>query len=431
MSKSKSFRQYDSSAKIKQIIENISIREQKILLKGLVGSSLSFVVKALFSNAETPFLLILNDKEEAAYYLNDLEQLINDEDVLFYPGSFRNPYQIEDTDNANILLRAEVLNRINSRKKPSIIVTFPEAIFEKVVTKKELDKNTLKVAVADKISIDFINEVLFEYEFKRVDFISEPGEFSVRGGIIDVFSFSNDNPYRIEFFGNEVETIRSFDVETQLSIERQKKITIIPNVENKFFQEERESFLDYINPKSILFIQNTESLFSKLDMMFAKAGIAFENLSKDIKHAAPEQLFLNQSAFIKKALDCTLVEIGNKAVFKTQKTFEFHIVPQPSFNKQFDLLLNNLNDNHINGIKTDNRISNLRDVTHSQNAYNVGKQKNNTTGVKGVSRNGSGFKAEISAEKKSHYLGTFSSLDQAAQAYANAAKILHGKHRSI
>ncbi len=351
MSKSKSFRQYDSSAKIKQIIENISIREQKILLKGLVGSSLSFVVKALFSNAETPFLLILNDKEEAAYYLNDLEQLINDEDVLFYPGSFRNPYQIEDTDNANILLRAEVLNRINSRKKPSIIVTYPEAIFEKVVTKKELDKNTLKVAVADKISIDFINEVLFEYEFKRVDFISEPGEFSVRGGIIDVFSFSNDNPYRIEFFGNEVETIRSFDVETQLSIERQKKITIIPNVENKFFQEERESFLDYINPKSILFIQNTESLFSKLDMMFAKAGIAFENLSKDIKHAAPEQLFLNQSAFIKKALDFTLVEIGNKAVFKTQKTFEFHIVPQPSFNKQFDLLLNNLNDNHFNGIK--------------------------------------------------------------------------------
>lgn len=351
MSKSKSFRQYDSSAKIKQIIENISIREQKILLKGLVGSSLSFVVKALFSNAETPFLLILNDKEEAAYYLNDLEQLINDEDVLFYPGSFRNPYQIEDTDNANILLRAEVLNRINSRKKSSIIVTYPEAIFEKVVTKKELDKNTLKVAVADKISIDFINEVLFEYEFKRVDFISEPGEFSVRGGIIDVFSFSNDNPYRIEFFGNEVETIRSFDVETQLSIERQKKITIIPNVENKFFQEERESFLDYINPKSILFIQNTESLFSKLDMMFAKAGIAFENLSKDIKHAAPEQLFLNQSAFIKKALDFTLVEIGNKAVFKTQKTFEFHIVPQPSFNKQFDLLLNNLNDNHFNGIK--------------------------------------------------------------------------------
>ena len=342
---------YDKSPKINQIAENLEIREQKIHLKGLIGSSLSFVVKSLFTKSENPYLLILNDKEEAAYYLNDLEQLINDEDVLFYPGSYRNPYQIDDVDNANILLRAEVLNRINSRKKPAIIVTYPEAIFEKVVTKKELDKNTLKVAVGDQISIDFINEVLFEYEFKRVDFITEPGEFSVRGGIIDVFSFSNDNPYRIEFFGNEVDSIRSFDVETQLSIEKQKKISIIPNVENKFFQEDRESFLEYINPKTVLFISNTEGLFSKLDKLFEKAGVAFEKLSKDIKHSEPELLFLNQASFIKKALDFTVVELASKAIFRTQKSFGFHIQPQPSFNKQFDLLLNNLNDNHSNGIK--------------------------------------------------------------------------------
>lgn len=342
---------YDKSPKINQIAEQLEIREQKIHLKGLIGSSMSFVVKSLFTKSENPYLLILNDKEEAAYYLNDLEQLINDEDVLFYPGSYRNPYQIDDVDNANILLRAEVLNRINSRKKPAIIVTYPEAIFEKVVTKRELDKNTLKVAVGDQISIDFINEVLFEYEFKRVDFITEPGEFSVRGGIIDVFSFSNDNPYRIEFFGNEVDSIRSFDVETQLSIEKQKKISIIPNVENKFFQEDRESFLEYINPKTVLFISNTEGLFSKLDKLFEKAGVAFEKLSKDIKHSEPELLFLNQASFIKKALDFTVVELASKAIFRTQKTFEFHIQPQPSFNKQFDLLLNNLNDNHSNGIK--------------------------------------------------------------------------------
>ena len=209
-------------------------------LSGLLGSALSFVIRSVFKKTELPFLIVLNNKEEAAYYLNDLEQMIGEQDVLFYPGSFRRPYQIEETDNANVLLRAEVLNRINSRKKPAIIVTYPEALFEKVVTRKELDKNTLKVAVGDKISIDFINEVLFEYEFKRVDFITEPGEFSVRGGIVDVFSFSNDNPYRIEFFGDEVESIRTFDVATQLSIETQKKITIIPNVENKFFQENRK-----------------------------------------------------------------------------------------------------------------------------------------------------------------------------------------------
>jgi len=351
LSKSVVVSRYDKATKVSQIAESIRQSENKIHLKGLVGSSLSFVVNSLFHKSELPFLLIFEDKEAAAYYLNDLEQLIGEKDVLFYPGSFRRPYQIEEVDNANVLLRAEVLNRINSRKKPAIIVTYPDALFEKVVTKKELDKNTLKVTVGDKISIDFINEVLFEYEFKRVDFITEPGEFSVRGGIIDVFSFSNDNPYRIEFFGNEVDSIRSFDVETQLSIEKKNKITIIPNVENKFFQEDRESFLDYISIKTAIFIQNTEGLLSKLDTLFAKAEEAFKNLNGTIKHLEPEQLFLNQKAFIKKALDFTILELGSKAIFRTNKTFEFHIQPQPSFNKQFDLLLNNLNDNHFNGIK--------------------------------------------------------------------------------
>ena len=360
---------YEKSAKINQIAQALNDAETKIHIKGLVGSSLSFVTQALFSKTEQPLLLILDDKEASAYYLNDLEQLINDQDVLFYPGSYRNPYQIEDTDNANILLRAEVLNRINSRKKPALIVTYPEALFEKVVTKKELDKNTLKVSVGDQISIDFINEVLFEYEFKRVDFITEPGEFSVRGGIIDVFSFSNDYPYRIEFFGNEVESIRSFDVETQLSVEKQKKINIIPNVENKFFAENRESFLDYINPKTTIFIHNTEGLFSKLDKFFEKAGVAFEKLSKEIKHAQPEDLYLNQASFIKKALDFTMVELGNKAIFRTQKTFEFHIQPQPSFNKQFDLLYNNLNENHSNSIKNYLLSSNLQQANRFQDIF--------------------------------------------------------------
>ncbi|WP_309642746.1 transcription-repair coupling factor [Flavobacterium sp.] len=351
MSKNNLIQLYDSSAKVKQIGDSLKQHGQKIHLNGLIGSSFSFIVQSLFKNAEHPFLIILNDKEEAAYYLNDLERMIGEEDVLFYPGSYRRPYQIEDTDNANVLLRAEVLNRINSRKKPAVIVTYPEALFEKVVTKKELDKNTLKVSVGDQISIEFINEVLFEYEFKRVDFITEPGEFSVRGGIIDVFSFSNDNPYRIEFFGNEVDSIRSFDVETQLSIEKQKKIAIIPNVENKFFQENRESFLEYMHQNTIVFIQNTELLTSKLEKLFDKAEDIFKNLNATIQHVAPEKIFLHQKEFLKKALDFTVVELSSKPTFKIAKAFDFHIQPQPSFNKQFDLLLNNLNDNHFNGYK--------------------------------------------------------------------------------
>ena len=388
MSKSKIQNTYENAAKINQIIAFLKQAETKIQLNGLIGSSLSFVIQSLFKKTEKPFLLLLNDKEEAAYYLNDLEQMIGDQDVLFYPGSYRRPYQIEETDNANVLLRAEVLNRINSRKKPALIVSYPEALFEKVVTKKELDKNTLKVAVGDQISIEFINEVLFEYEFKRVDFITEPGEFSVRGGIIDVFSFSNDNPYRIEFFGNEVDSIRSFDVETQLSIEKQKKITIIPNVENKFFQENRESFLEYINSETVVFIQNTDMLLSTLDKLYTKANDIFGKLNSPINHVEPEKIFLNQSEFLKKGLDFSIVELNSKAVFKISKSFDFHIQPQPSFNKQFDLLLNNLNDNHFNGYKNylfcsnESQAKRFHDIFESideANAESIRKQYHTVT----------------------------------------------------
>jgi transcription-repair coupling factor (superfamily II helicase) len=380
LSKSIALSLFQKSAKTEILADALQQGDTKINAKGLIGSSLSFVIQALFEKTELPFLLLFNDKEEAAYYLNDLEQLINDQDVLFYPGSYRRPYQIEETDNANVLLRAEVLNRINSRKKPAIIVSYAEALFEKVVTRKELDKNTLKVSVSDQISIDFINEVLFEYNFKRVDFVTEPGEFSVRGGIVDVFSFSNDNPYRVEFFGNEVDSIRSFDVETQLSIEKLKKISIIPNVENKFLDENRESFLDYINEKTVLFIQNTEVLGNQLDKLFEKANEAFEKLSKDIKHAAPEELFVNQKQFLKRALNFSVVELGNSTIFSIDKTLEFHIQPQPSFNKQFDLLLNNLSENHFNGIKNylfcsnENQASRFHDIFEDLDTENSNNQ---------------------------------------------------------
>ena len=268
---------------IAQSLDSVRDDSKKISAKGLTGSSVSFTISSLFKSAERPFLVLLNDKEEAAYYLNDLEQLIGEKEVLFYPGSYRRPYQIEETDNANVLLRAEVLNRINSRKKPAVIVTYPDALFEKVVTRKELDKNTLKIKLEDTLSLDFLNEVLFEYQFNRVDFVTEPGGFSVRGGIVDVFSFSHDEPYRIEFFGDEVDSIRTFDVETQLSTEKVKKITIIPNVENKFLQESRESFLKYISPKTVIFSKNLDLVYGRLDSFFEKAEESFAKLQGELK----------------------------------------------------------------------------------------------------------------------------------------------------
>jgi transcription-repair coupling factor (superfamily II helicase) len=360
LSKQHIIKTFEQIVQKKQLVQQLSKQSHHFQLTNLVGSSLSFIIYESFKKAEKPFLLIFNDKEEAAYYLNDLEQLLNEKDVLFYPGSYRRPYQIEETDNANVLLRSEVLNRINSRKKPAIIVTYPEALFEQVVTKAELNRNTLKISLNDNLSLDFVNEVLFEYNFNRVDFVTEPGEFSVRGGIIDVFSFSHDEPYRIEFFGDEVDSIRTFDVETQLSTEKLTKISIMPNVENKTLDEKRESFLTYISSKTIVFSKNVELLTNKLDQLFLKAEEAFTKLSSAINHGKPNELFCNGD-FIKRQLkEFTFVEIVNAQLSESNEKIlsqiqhdvvSFKTKPQPSFNKQFELLMEDFHKNTENGFK--------------------------------------------------------------------------------
>ncbi|WP_019037397.1 transcription-repair coupling factor [Psychroflexus tropicus] len=350
----------------------VSSERTQIHLKGLIGSATSFVQADAFHASESPFLLIFDDKEEAAYHLNDLEQLVDEKNVLFYPGSYRRPYQIEETDNANVLLRSEVLNRINSRKKPSIIVTYPEALFEKVVTKKELDRSILKIKLNDELSLDFVNEVLFEYKFKRVDFVTEPGEFSVRGGIIDVFSFSNDEPYRIEFFGDEVDSIRAFDVETQLSTTQKKRIDIMPNVEKKQLDEVRQSFLDYIRDSTTVFIKNVDVLTQTLDTLFSKAEKAFSELSEDIKHSKPDELFCKGSLLKKQLLDFTVVEFGTQALLSPKETILYPTTPQPSFNKKFDLLIEDLNSKHEKGYEniilctSDQQARRFKDIFEDQ-----------------------------------------------------------------
>lgn len=338
--------QFSKAAQTQSLKEIVAQSQGSTTISGLNGSSLSIVLKTAFQDADKPFLLICNDKEEAAFYLNDLEKMIGEDKVLFYPGSYRRPYQIEETDNANVLLRAEVLNRINSRKKPAMIVTYPDALFEKVVTRKELEKNTLKITVGDQISIEFANEVLFEYKFKRVDFVTEPGEFSLRGGILDVFSFSNDEPYRIEFFGNEIDSIRVFDVETQLSKDQTKKISIIPNVENKQSEETRESFLEYISNNTAIFSMNMDLLYGRVDSLFAKAEQAYNELQGEIRQLTPKEIF-SDSKLIKEQL-----KSFNHFEFTTaQGVLVYKTSPQPSFNKQFDLLIENLKENEEKGYK--------------------------------------------------------------------------------
>jgi len=348
LSKQEIVNQYQESVKVKQILNEIQKDKNQIQITNLVGSSMSFVISETFKKDEKSYLLIFNDKEEAAYHLNDLEQLLDQKRVLFYPGSYRRPYQIDETDNANVLMRSEVLNRINSRKKPVIIVTYPEALFEKVVTKKDLEKNTLKLAVSEKVSLDFVNEILFEYNFNRVDFVTEPGDFSVRGGIIDVFSFSNDEPFRIEFFGDEIDSIRTFDVETQLSKQKLRKASILSNVENKTLQEKRESFLKYISSNTVIFLKNKELLIGKLDKLFSKAERAFSELSEALKHAKPIDLFCKGSFIQNQLSDFTVVHFETYTSGDKPK-IDFSTKAQPPFNKQFDLLINNLNGYHTKG----------------------------------------------------------------------------------
>jgi len=361
---------YDQHDKVGQLITALQQDKKQIEISNLVGSSLSYVISSAFKKVENPFLLIFNDKEEAAYYLNDLEQLLGINNVLFYPGSYRRPYQIEGTDNANVLLRAEVLNRINSQKKPAIIVTYPVALFEQVITKSELKRNTLKLNIGEELSLDFINEMLHEYNFNRVDFVTEPGDFAVRGGIIDVFSFSNDEPYRIEFFGDEVDSIRTFDIETQLSIEKLKKINIMPNVENKMLEEKRESFLKYISSKTVVFTKDIALLNDKLNKLFSKAEDAFQNLKGEIKQAKPQELFCNGKIILNQLYDFNIVKTGITSVDNPQFNIVFSTLPQPSFNKQFNLLIENLNENTKNGFTNYLFCDNEKQVKRFHDIFN-------------------------------------------------------------
>ena len=367
MKKSELFNGYLESLQDKKILEHLN-QYKSIHLNGLTGSLASIIGAACFKLSGKASIFILNDKEEAAYFHNDLEQFIPENDLLFYPGSYRRPYQIEETDNANILMRAEVLNRLSSRRKPSCIVTYPDAIFEKVITKKELNKNTLKLSVGEGISIDFLNETMFEYGFEYSDFVSEPGQFAIRGGIVDIFSFSNEHPYRIEFFGDEVESIRSFNINTQLSIQEVKKLNIIPNVENKGITESRVSFIHYLEDKAQIWIKDKTFCNAQLDKLYQKALESYKDIKGEIKHLTPKELFINSEAFSSVIQDFQIVSFGMQNE-DNSKEIKFESSFQPSFNKQFDLIIEHFNQKTEEGYENIILCSTIKQEERFQNIF--------------------------------------------------------------
>lgn len=336
----------------------ISAGQPRIRISGLVGSSASLLVAALFRKFPVVHLVILADKESAVYFCNDLENLLGEADssfhkkhVLLFPTSYKRPYEPEKTDNSNVLMRTEVLKRLSTRSGNTVVVTYPEALSEKVVTRKYLEQATMKLKKGESVDLDFMYDLLDQYHFERVDFVAEPGQVALRGGIIDVFSFNNDYPYRIEFSGDTVESIRSFNPATQLSVDKLDHITIVPNVQDRFLQEKRESFPEFIPGNSVLWLYDTSFILDRLESEFEKAEKAFAELSGEVSHLKPAELFVGRSEFQKTLTVLPIIEFGKHSMFNPTLNLEYHIVPQPSFNKNFDLLLAELIRNSEAGIQ--------------------------------------------------------------------------------
>lgn len=327
---------------VKKTANELQIIGSKIRWKGLVGSSASICASAVAEQVPGTHLFILEDKEQAAYFLNDIQGLYGDKkNVLFYPASYRTPYELEKTDNANVVSRAEVLEKVTSQKN-TWIVTYPKALFEKIPTQKALLKNTLKLEVDKSYGIDFINEQLLDLHFDRVDFVYEPGQFSIRGGIVDVFSYANDHPYRIEFFGDEVESIRTFDASTQLSINEHKFFHIVPNVQGEIAHNNNVSIFEFLGETNSIWISSYDRLKAKLDAEYKKAVKIHESITSEVEHLLPEELFLHPTTLEKNLQHSTTIEFGSDQFFEPSLNIDFTFKPQPSFNKNFDLLVEDL-----------------------------------------------------------------------------------------
>ncbi len=315
---------------------------EKLHLHGLIGSSKTILLAQLFKNTAKNFVVLLNDREEAAYFYDDLNNLGFDEDTLFFPASYKRSIQYDQPEQENVVQRTEVLNMLSKADKSYLIVSYPEALIEKVISNESLESNTLQVKTGDKISIEFINEFLYEYGFERVDFVYEPGQFSVRGSIVDVFSFSHEDPYRIDFFGNEIDSIRSFDIENQLSKSQLKTITIVPNIQAENVEGQRISLAEFIGENSIWFGNNLNQFIDRISEIHRQTLLAREeeNIADQMVTATELQQQFIGSSFI---------DFGFDLAFEPTERLEFSCSPQPVFNKNFDLLAENLKEHQKNG----------------------------------------------------------------------------------
>ena len=317
-----------------------------------------FLGTTLVKQTDQHHLFVLSDKEEAAYFLSDLELLLGKKRVLFYPMSYRKPYELERTDNSNVIQRGEVLNALQASTSQQIIVTYSKALSEKVISKRTLRKNTFGISVGEDADLDFINEMLHEFHFERVDQVYEPGQFAIRGGIVDIFSFAQELPYRIELFGDEVDSIRAFDPAEQLSVKSLRKATIVPNVQDEILLSEKVSFFDFLPAKTAIWIKDVEGLKLSVQQELVEARALFSQLENTIELPAPSEKYISADQVMTTLDERTVLEFGQRTYYKNAKEFQFDMAAQPAVNKDFQLLqqilIENKKQGYVNAVLVDN-----------------------------------------------------------------------------
>ena len=298
----------------------------------------------------SPWFFILNDEEEAGYFYHDLRQLCGDENVLFFPSSYRRAAKYARRDAANDILRTEVLNRLTTQEtteRPLMIVTFPAAITEKVAAKKTLTEQSFTIKEGDTFDLTKLSEKLLELGFRRCDYVYEPGEFAVRGSILDVFSFSSEHPYRIDFFGDDVESLRTFEVQTQLSAERRSEVSIVPDTADSGANTTVD-FVEYVPDDSLLIVRDLIFVADTMNQIYKEgfskqAEQSLEELpeaeAEELRKKLNRELMLSQgTSLLRRATDLRRVELVTNPEAEAEAVVCFHTSPQPLFHKNFELL---------------------------------------------------------------------------------------------
>lgn len=392
---------YRTSPKVKQIAEILQKNgaPARLQLNGLMGAQESFVLTGTYMNAPQPYLIVAIDKDEAAYLQNDLQNLMTTKTIHYLPDSFKRPTYFEEINANNVLQRTEVINKLaQSTAQGEVIVTYPEALFEKVVAPQYLEEKRISISVGENLDVDFMCELMIEFGFLRVDFVYSPGQFSIRGGIVDVYSYGNEYPYRIDLFDVEVESIRTFDPTTQLSVQKIRSVNIVPNINTRFDRSQKTSILSILPENTVIFTHDFQNLIDRLQICFDKAEAFGEKLryesDEEVKEIFRDRAFIRPTEVIEdvKTLSLVLLRGGlgdsqqstvnsqqwkgfvDKPTAYRLSTIAFKAKAQPSFNKNFNLLIHNLHENESSQLKnylfTDNekQMNRLFSIFHDLGA---------------------------------------------------------------